>query len=359
MVILSVLVAVHEGGHFAAAKWAGARVKEYAIGFPPRIFSRRKGHTLYSLGAVPFGGFVAIAGEEGEDEEGEEKIPIEEKLSAKHPFKKILVLAAGVTANVVFAWFLLSITLAMGTYEPVAAGAPVPENAEVLLVSITPQSPASEAGLSAGDRVLKLTSLNDTVIPKTAEDMVDFLSRHQNDKISLNVLSAGVEKNISGISAVEGIAEGKKALGVGVSTAVKRSYSLPVAFVKGVSVTGQTLEMITVGTGHALWEIIHGRGGFQDISGPVGIGKIVGEARTLGLVSVITFAAFISLNLAIINILPFPALDGGRILFTIFEWITGKPVSTKISRAVHGAGFAFLIFLMLIVTVHDISRLFS
>ena len=358
LIILSVLVAVHEAGHLVLAKWVGARVKEYAIGFPPRIFSKQMGETKYSLNATPLGGYVNIAGEEGVDDPNEADIPMGEKLSAKHPLKKIAVLAAGVFANVVLAWLLISVTLMMGSYESVLTTDPLPADAKVIILGISPGSPAAKIGLMPADEVLRVSSFEKSIKPKTADELVAFLSGHQEEKVTLRVLRNGAEKEFKDIQAAGGIVEGKKALGIGIDTVVKKSYPFFTALYKGLGITGNTIKIITVSAGRALWNIARGKGGLGEVAGPVGIGKIVGEVRSLGLVSVITFAAFLSINLAIINILPFPALDGGRILFTVFEWVAGKPVPTKISRAVHGAGFAILIFLMIVVTIHDIKQLF-
>ncbi|MFZ3020097.1 MAG: RIP metalloprotease RseP [Minisyncoccia bacterium] len=357
LVILSVLVAVHEAGHLVLAKWVGARVKEYAIGFPPRLFSRKFGDTEYSLNLTPLGGYVNIAGEEGVDEEGETDIPLNEKLASKHPFKRILVLVAGVTSNVILAWLLISITLMAGSYEPVPTGGLLPANAQVVILGVSPKSPAEKIGLKATDEIIKVSSGTHTLLPKTSEELVSFLENFQDGSINIEVLRNGERKDFTDIHAVTGIVDGKKALGIAVDTAVMKKYSFFPALYKGIGVTGSTIKYIGVSAGHAFVEIINGKGGFSSVAGPVGIGKIVGEARSLGWVSVITFAAFLSINLAIINILPFPALDGGRVIFTLFEWITGKPVSTKISRVVHTTGFIILILLMLVITAHDISQL--
>ncbi len=358
LIILSALVAVHEAGHLILAKWAGARVREYAIGFPPRIFSKKIGETEYSLNLTPLGGYVNIAGEEGVDDPDEVDVPFNEKLSAKHPFKKILVLVAGVTANVILAWILLSITLMIGTFEAVPKGGVLPEGAKVMILGAIPNSPAQKAGITALDEILKIESGEKIFNPKTAEEVVTFLEKYQDEKINLTVLRKGSEVQIKNLEAVAGLSPDKKALGIGVETVVEKSYSFFVALYKGIDLTWETLKALTLGIGQAFSNIFQGKGGLVEIAGPVGIGKIAGEARRLGVVSVINFAAFLSLSLAIINILPFPALDGGRVVFTIFEWITGKRVPTKISRAIHGVGFALLILLMIAVTIHDISKFF-
>ncbi len=349
-------MAVHEFGHLIVAKWVGARVKEYAIGFPPRLFSRKFRGTEYSLNLTPLGGYVNIAGEEGLDEEDEKDIPKEEKLSGKHPLKKIAVLVAGVTANIVLAWILISITLMAGAYEPVTTS-DVPQDAKVVVLGTSSGSPAKLAGIKPNDVVTGVSSGGALFQTKTAEDLVDFLGRNQNSKITLNILRAGETIEIKDLLQTEGIVDGKKALGISIDTAVMKDYSFFTAFYKGIGVTGSTIKLISIGAGKALGNIVQLKGGLSEVAGPVGIGKIVGEARSLGWVSIITFAAFLSINLAIINILPFPALDGGRVVFTLVEWARGKPVPAKVGRMVHGAGFALLILLMVIVTVHDVSGL--
>lgn len=356
LVILSVLVAVHEFGHLIVAKWVGARVKEYAIGFPPRIFSRKWRGTEYSLNLTPLGGYVNIAGEEGIDEEGEKDIPISEKLSAKHPLKKIAVLVAGVLANVVLAWVLISITLMLGTYEPVD-NANIPPEAKVIVLGVSSDSSAKNAGLKAGDAIQSVSTGNINKKIQTSEELISFLENNQDENVSLNISRGEENIKIENLEQKEGIVSGKKALGISISTAVLRQYSFFEAFYKGIGVTVETVKMIGVGISKALGNIVQGEGGLNEVAGPVGIGKIVGEARQLGVVSIITFAAFLSINLAIINILPFPALDGGRVVFTLIEWARGKPVSAKIGRIVHGTGFALLILLMIIITVHDVTNL--
>ncbi len=358
LVILSVLVAVHEAGHLILAKAVGARVREYAIGFPPRLFSKKWRGTEYSLNLTPLGGYVNIAGEEGIDDPSEADVPVEEKLASKHPFKKILVLVAGVTANVILAWVLLSITLMLGTFEPVPTDAALPANAQVMILGTLPDSPAKIAGLSVYDAVSKVESGGEVVEPKRAEDLVKFLEAHQDEKINFTVLRDGNLVEIKDLQAVSGLSPDKKALGIGIETVVEKSYPFFTALYKGVDLTWETLKAITISAGQALNNIVHGNGGFTEVAGPVGIGKIAGEARQLGLVAVLNFAAFLSIDLAIINILPFPALDGGRVVFTIFEWIAGRRVPTKVSRAIHGAGFVILIILIIVVTIHDIGKFF-
>lgn len=357
LIILSILVAVHEAGHLVVAKWVGARVKEYAIGFPPRLFSRKFRGTKYSLNLTPLGGYVSIAGEEGVDEKGEEDVPMEEKLASKHPLKRMAVLVAGVSANVVLAWILISITLMAGSYEPVSSSSAVSGDAKVVILGVSLGSPAQKAGLKPGDEIIKVNSGTHTLIPKSREEVVSFLQTFQEGKINIDVSRNNEIKSFTNIEEVSGIVDGKKALGVAIDLAVKKDYSFFEAFYKGIGVTGNTIKMISVGGWHALSNIFHGKGGLIEVAGPVGIGKIVGEARSLGWVSVITFAAFLSINLAIINILPFPALDGGRVIFTLIEWVIRRPIPTKVSRAVHGTGFVILILLIIVITIHDIGNL--
>ncbi len=242
LIILAVLVFIHELGHFLAAKISGVRVDEFSLGFPPRIFSKTFGETKYSIGCLPFGGFVKIFGEDGDIGE--------KSFAAKSRPIQVFILISGIIGNIILAWILFSSALMFGH--------------------------------------------------------ANFFS----------------------------------------------------ALYDGAKMTLENFSAIVMGLFQIIFDAFRGINDFGELSGPVGIVSLVGQAEKMGLVYVVYFTAFISLNLAIINLVPFPALDGGRILFVIIEAIRRKNISVKVTNAVNTVGFGILVLLLIVVTIKDVLNIF-
>lgn len=354
LLILGLLVFAHELGHFISAKKAGAKVEEFGFGFPPKIFSFKKGETIYSLNAIPLGGFVKIFGEEGE----ENKSTSQKAFYNKPIWQRAIVLVMGVVMNLVLAAVLLSIVHMLGIPTVIEQGQEANyRNIQVQIVETAKNSPAENAGIKVGDAIVSLFFGSDKIQISEIEDVQKFIAFHLGQEVSMEI-KRGNETIIKNITPRVDHPENEGALGIAMSKTGLVSYPWYKAILKGFEATGKlVVTMITM-----FWLLIktllfQGKM-IGEVAGPVGIAVLTSQVVHLGWVYVLQFAAILSINLAIINILPFPALDGGRLLFLLIEKIKGKPVKFKTERMAHTLGFAILIGLMLIVTLRDIIKLF-
>ncbi len=356
IIILGVLIFVHELGHFLVAKKSGIRVDEFGIGFPPKIWSKKVGETLYSLNAVPFGGFVKIVGEDPT----EEPIPEEERsrnFAYKPKLVQTAVLGAGVFFNIIFAWVLISFGSMFGLPTPVSEAPDRVIDPKLVITQISPDSPAERSGIKPGD-VISAVSSQDRVLEEVSPQGVsNFIEAHSRDEILFEI-RRGQQELTFNLTPEEGIVSGRSV--VGVSMDMIGTLRLPPheAFWEAGKTTVSLIGVISVGLFNFIKDAFTGNGGFSEITGPVGIVGLVGDVSQLGIIYLLSFTAFISINLAIINLLPFPALDGGRILFVIIEAIKGSPIKPQIANTLNGLGFILLILLMVAVTINDILKLF-
>jgi regulator of sigma E protease len=336
--ILAVLILAHELGHFSTAKAFGIRVDEFGLGFPPRLIGFKRGETLYSLNAVPLGGFTKMAGEEDPK--------VERSLASKGVGTRVIVLSAGSIMN--FLLPLLLFAIAFMVPHNVVTG-------DVLVAEVASNSPAAAAGIENGDTIL---SLNNEPVNSIG------------DLHTYTQLNLGKEVNLAVRHSDEMIEEvrliprwkpppGEGAMGVTVSmpeaTITSQSYPFWEAIPMGVS---ECIDTFVIFKNEILkWFI--GATPVQ-VTGPVGIAQMTGEVAQAGLSPLLLFAGFISINLAIINILPLPALDGGRIVFVLLGWIRrGKRISPQTEGLVHAIGFAILIAAIIAVTYQDIIRIIA
>ena len=357
IIILAILIFVHELGHFIVAKKSGVRVDEFALGFPPRLFSWQYGETRYALNLIPFGGYVKIYGETP-DEESLSGPDSTRSLVNKPKKIQALVLVAGVSFNMLLAWILLSLGFMIGL--PLAvADVPVGgivENQALTIVSVLAESPAELAGLKPGDEIVQLTNTSDSVIPSTPTMVRDFISE-SDTPIDFHLLRSGIETVIT-VEPVSGLLADLPA--VGIATEEVGIVSLPFfrSLYYGARYTFDITALMITSLGQIIVDLLSGQSLETLIVGPVGIVGLVGDAASLGFIHLLTFTALISINLAIINLLPFPALDGGRILFLVIEALKGSPIKPNVANTLNLIGFSILILLMLFVTFNDIIRLF-
>jgi regulator of sigma E protease len=359
LAVLLLLIVVHELGHFIVAKKSGIRVDEFGIGFPPKVFGKKYGETEYSINALPFGGFVRIFGENPDQDSLTGPDSARAMLHQPRTIQA-LVLVAGVSFNILFAWLLFSSTFALGTQSVKGEyDAQYFSSEGVVFVQILPGSPAEKAGLLAGDKVTNLSVDGDTLSLAQAEDFSVFLSAHEGELLTLSIARDGVAQEISLTPETNLLAENRSAPAIGVALAEIGTVQFPVylALWEGAKRSVVLFKDITVGITKFVYDALLLRADFSSVAGPVGIVKLVGDASTLGLITLINFTAFISLNLAVINLIPFPALDGGRLLFLGIEAVKGSPIRPAIANAFNTVGFALLILLMLAVTYSDIVRL--
>ncbi|MFC2045742.1 RIP metalloprotease [Chloroflexota bacterium] len=337
--VLAGLVLAHEFGHFATAKAFKVRVEEFGVGFPPKLFSVQKGETKYSLNAIPLGGFTKMAGEEDPQ--------ISRSLASKRTGVRIFVLSAGSLMN-----FLVPVILFTMSFI-------VPHNVlvgDVVVEEVAVSSPADNAGIKSGDVIL---SVNDTPIRNinalqiqvylNLGQQIDILVRHNDSTSELVQL-------IPGWQSVPG--EGRTGIVLARMPdpiVVRESYPFWEAVPMGI---GQCAETFTLFKNEIMsWFV---QGASPQVTGPVGIAQMVGDVARAGLSPLLQLAAFLSINLAIINILPLPALDGGRITFVILEKIRrGKRISARTEGLVHFIGFALLIAVIMVITYQDIIRIAS
>lgn len=341
IIILGFIVLIHEGGHFFFAKLTGVHVYEFSIGMGPVIFKKiAKDKTQYSIRAFPIGGFVSLAGEEVDEEK--RKATKGSNLQDKTVFQRFLVMFAGVFNNFVSAFLILIVVgLLMGSpsTKPIISG-------------VHDGYPAKEVGLEKGDKVLninnhKIKYLDDISLYLAIED----LTKPVNIKIEKQ---NGTIKNYSVKPKVEKDKEGKNKYALGIMLEAKKQggfiNSLKYAWNEGCAIIKQMYVVII--------NLFTGGVHLNQLSGPVGIYSIVGQMSKAGFAALLYLTALLSINVAVINLLPFPAFDGGRILFLIIEKIKGKPVNPQIENTIHTIGFILLMVLMIYVTFNDILKLF-
>ena len=330
--VLAVVVLVHEWGHFATAKAMGIQVNEFALGFPPRLFSFRKGETVYSLNLLPLGGFVKL---EGENDPSKPR-----SLASKGVGTRFLVLVAGPFMNAVLAIVLLT-GLFMFTLDELQVGV------------VSEDSPAEKAGVLSGDVILRVDG--DKV--KDFDTLASLINAAKGREIEWLIRRDGVETPVRLVPHLDP-PEGQGATGITVRIGANHKAS-PVrppweALVLGLKRTGLVLEAMKDEFGG--WV---SQGKTPDVAGPIGIAQVTGEvAREGGLVSLIPLAALFSISLAIFNILPIPALDGGRIAFVVLEWLRrGKRIPPEKEGLVHLVGFMVLIALIVTISYNDVVRI--
>lgn len=354
--VLFVLILVHEWGHFIVAKKVGMRVDEFAIGFPPRLFVLKRGETEYTLNLLPIGGFVRIFGENPSEPAGTEDQS--RSFSARPRWAQALVLIAGVTMNIIFAWFLFAVTFMVGVPTAVDE-AEASDEAELYISGVLPDSPLF-AQVPSGAEVVSLTTEGAALPRLVPSEFSEFVQTHAGQELSLSVLLAGGEEKTVTVTPVTGlIAEDSTRAAIGVSLALVETeqQNFIEALLSASIATVAGLRDITIGLGTLLAQAVRGTADFSQVAGPVGIVGMVGDAASYGITTLLTFTAMISLNLAVINMLPVPALDGGRLVFVAIEALIRRPLNPAWTIRLNLLGFALLILLMLVVTWHDIAKL--
>lgn len=357
IIVLGVLIFVHELGHFLIAKWAKIRVDEFAIGFPPRLASFTRGETRYALNLIPFGGYVKIFGEN--PDEASLDAHATNSFARKSRWIQAAVLVAGVTFNILFAWFLFSVSFMSGFPSIVTD-----ENRQhiadpqVVVTSILSDSPAAEAGLKIGDAVHTLTRDELAVLTEPSiEGVQNFIATYGDGPITMTVLRDDLPVTLT-VTPEAGLVEDAPAIGIAMNVVGEMQLGFFAAIAEGARTTFAMMRDIAVGLGSFIIDIFTGNAAFDQVSGPVGIAGLVGDASQFGFIYLLGFTAFISLNLAVLNMIPFPALDGGRLLFVLIEGVTRKTIKPSVANTINAVGFALLLLLMVVVTVSDVLKLF-
>ena len=342
ILILGIIVLVHEFGHFIFAKMFGVYVYEFSIGMGPKLFSKKrknkKDETEYCIRAIPIGGFVQLAGEEVDDDKS---VPKSKKMYNKPIWQRFLIMFFGAGNNFILAFIIL---LLCGIFF----GAP---NMDPVVAKLTSGYPMEEAGIEVGDEFLevngnKISTIDDVRIYlsviKPGEPINFEMKKDSGEIVTYEVTPQketidGIESYKFGIEFIEQTEKGFFAL-------IKYAFEKTGALFKQMFITFKLL--------------FTGQVGMNNLSGPVGIYSIVGQTRSAGIESVLQLVALLSINVGFINLIPFPAFDGGRILFLVIEKIKGSPVNPKIENICHSIGFVLLILLLIFITFNDIIRMF-
>ena len=365
LLVLGALVLVHELGHFLMARRSGMKAEEFGFGFPPRLCGivwnddRQRydvvlgnkevssSHTVYSINWIPFGGFVRIKGENGDGAKDSDSF------ASKSPFARIKVLSAGVVMNFLFAWVLISVVLMLGFPRSIDSDEKVnPDTVEVQIASVLDGTPAADMGLHMGDVVV---SVNGEKYLRV-EHVQRLIKENAGQEISIGVKRGDETLLLHGTPRVD-FPENQGSLGVSLGETIFAKYSFFQAILQGAVETYHLTIAMIFGIAKLFGSLVMGsREELSAVSGPLGIAYLTGEISHLGLAYLLYFTAILSVNLGILNILPFPALDGGRVLFVLIESLKGSPVSEKVEAIFHQVGFLLLLVLMVLITVHDISK---
>lgn len=351
IITLSILVLVHEFGHFLVAKKMGVKVEEFGIGLPPKLFGIKKGETLYSVNLLPIGGFVKLYGEEYDELSNKNKSKLNNSRAFvnKKPWQKTLIVLGGVIGNFLLGWFIFSYL--------VTQGVPVPIN-KVVVESVTKNSPAFTAGLQEKDVIKKIIYDDRTIDLTSSTTLIEETKKSSGKNVSLLVQRGQHELAIKLVPRLNP-PKGEGPLGVSVTSFVEKKYPWYTAPFYGLVEAFSITAKIATELGKMLLGFITFQKQNVDVAGPVGIASLAGQAVKFGRNAFLEFLALLSLNLAIMNILPFPALDGGRLVFVLYEGLTKKKPNKNFEKYTNLIGFVILLFLAALVTVSDIMKLFK
>ncbi|MDP1845587.1 MAG: RIP metalloprotease RseP [Candidatus Moranbacteria bacterium] len=371
IIVLGILVFVHELGHFIVARRNGVRAEEFGFGFPPRAagfywsehsqkwkFVRgsreiKTKNTIYSLNWIPLGGFVKIKGEDGEGKNDPQSF------SGKPAFLRIRILAAGVVMNFILAAVLFSLAFFIGVPQVVDSGVgEKTKDEKIQVVEVAKSSPAEAMGIKMGDELAggKDPVSGEIIKFQNLKEVQNFINDRKGQEITLAIKRGSEPMELTGIPRTD-LPSGEGALGISYVETAQVSYPWYRAIYEGVTYAFQVAWLIISTFVMIIWKLIARQPAGLDVSGPVGIAVLTGQVARLGFVYILQFTAMLSINLAIINAFPIPALDGGRILFILIEKIKGSPVSQRFEQRAHNIGFALLITLMIFVTAKDLVRL--
>lgn len=357
--VLFVLILVHEWGHFIVAKKTGMRVDEFGIGFPPKVYGIKKGETEYTFNLLPIGGFVRIFGENAQDakEAGEEGKDISRSFTSKSKWAQSAVLIAGVTMNVLFAWLLFALVFMTGVPTAVPESEAT-DNASLVVTEVLQGSPAEKAGIPVGAKILSYTT-DDESEALTPSGFRAHSASASDVPMTITYEAKGGEQTVT-VPLERGLIEEntqQPAIGVGLSLVETVRTPVLEALRDATVTTYTSLGAIISGLTSLFVDIAQNDADLSQVAGPVGIVGLVGDAAEFGFASLLMFTAIISLNLAVINLLPFPALDGGRLVFVAIEAVIRRPINPVWVYRLNAFGFILLIMLMVAVTYSDIAKL--
>ena len=337
ILVLTVTVMVHELGHFLFAKKNGVYVYEFSIGMGPKLISKKKGETEYSIRLFPIGGYVSMA---GEDMESNDSVPPDRQLCNKSIWTRFTTMIAGITFNILLAIILLFI---------VALSTGVPKD-DTVISRVDENYPIYETNIKSKDKIIEI----DGVDVNSYEDIALELTVKSGKNVDMTVLHKDKSVEIINVKPIYTERSGKKGYSYGFSLNIEKRSGIFSSIKYSFKQTGLLIRQMY----RILYYLVSGTLSIDNLSGPIGIFTVVGEAGRAGFLNIIYLIAYLCINVAVINLLPFPAFDGGRILFLIIEKIKGSKVDAKIENTIHAIGFMLLMLLMIFITYHDILKLF-
>ena len=345
------LAALHEFGHLLIAKKCGVRIEEFGIGYPPRIFGKKIGGTVYSLNLLPLGAFVKMEGEE-------KSVDNPTSFSNQSIKNKILIVLGGVISFWLIAIIIFSIIFYLGY------GVVVDDNNhshlsdfEVRIIEVAELSPANEAGLRLGDIIKKMSFGEEEVFPLRIYDVQSFVSAHSGERINI-LIERGDQEIEESLIVRSSFPKEEGAMGVALIRTAIEKHSWYSAIFQGIIRTWDSTIMVLEGYGLMISNFFRGIPSEGEMVGPIGVFQMVARSQEFGAIYFLSFISLISVNLAVFNSLPIPLVDGGRVFFLLIEWIRKKPISPKIQTKIDFASFVFLGTLIIWVMVKDIINLF-
>ncbi|OGH62002.1 MAG: RIP metalloprotease RseP [Candidatus Magasanikbacteria bacterium RIFCSPHIGHO2_01_FULL_50_8] len=347
--VLFVLVLVHEWGHFFAARRFGVRVYEFGFGFPPRIKAWMRHGTEYTANWIPLGGFVRLKGEDGSDAHDADSF------AHKKAWQRLVILLAGVVMNFVLGFAVYVGLFIHGVDMPIAVArdGAIIENSRVIVGGLIPDSPAARAGLQPGDQILNIAGM-----PITRDaDVPTIVQSNAGRAIPVVVSRKGATLETMVQPAL--LETGSVGIGVRVLSVARVSYPIGRAFVAAAAETGDVSLIIFKTLGTIVGKLFTSGELQEGVSGPVGIAVVTGKVAQAGWAPLLQLVAMLSINLGILNVLPIPALDGGRAVFVLLEKVIGRGMRARVERVAQLVGFVLLITLVLAVTYRDILGLIN
>ncbi len=339
ILLFCIMIFPHELGHFITAKKCGVKVNEFAFGMGPVIWKKQKGETLYSIRLFPIGGFCAMEGEDGDS--GDER-----SFEKKKPWQKLLILAAGSLMNVICAILIMCLIVGIRGFTTTTLG------------SVEVGSPAELAGLMPRDKIVSMTTgagrqqidnwtqVSETINGIEAGEGIE-IEYKRGSELHLTTIVPVLTESVD--------SEGNQTSRYLVGISCKISHNPAKAVLYGAQSTWEMTKLMF----SSIAQLINGQASADDLTGPVGMVQMVSQTAQYGYWYYGFLTALICINLAVVNMLPFPALDGGRIIFVLYSAVTGRRVSEKLEGSIHFAGLALLMLLMLYVTLNDVGRIFG
>lgn len=350
IVVLAVIILVHECGHFFTARLFGVHVEEFGIGFPPRAKAFHTKKTVYSINWIPAGGFVKLKGEQGDRPDEEDSF------SHKKPWKRSVILLAGVTMNVLLSMVIFSIAYMIGLPKAVetdlGSHARI-SNTYVQVVNVQENSPAAKANLESGDILVSINGQK----PNSTDDIKNITQAHLNEPLTIEYTRDKQTLKTTATPQILKETPDRPTIGISTVAVGKVSYPFFIAIWMGIKETGYYLWMIIYSLWGMLSSLVSHESVSGDLVGPIGVAVITGKFAQLGFIYLLQFVALISLNLAIVNILPIPALDGGRLFFLLLEKLKGSPINQRTEAIIHNVGFIVILLLIGFITVRDVFQL--